>query len=62
MVSLLSDIDAFLAAHQMSEARFGVEALGDKHFVQELRQGRDIRLSTQDRVRRFMLTYRGAAA
>ena len=59
--TLLSEIELFCSAHAMSEARFGVASLGDKHFVRQLREGRDIRLSTVDRVREFMLTFRDAA-
>ena len=61
MSPLLLEIEAFLAAHNMSESRFGQAALSDKQFIKQLRGGRDIRLSTLQRVRQFMLTYREAA-
>jgi hypothetical protein len=61
MPPLISEIDAFLTAHGMTEARFGIDALGDKNFVPQLRAGRDIRLSTDRRVRDFMAAYRAAA-
>lgn len=57
MVSLLSEIETFIEAHGLSATAFGEQALRDKHFVRELREGRDIRLSTQGKVREFMLTY-----
>lgn len=57
MASLLSDIEVFMAAHGLSQTKFGQEALGDRHFVRQLREGRDIRQSTAVKVREFMLTY-----
>lgn len=57
MDSLLSEIEAFLAEHDMSARRFGLEAMRDKHFVDELRKGRRCWLETQTRVRLFMQTY-----
>jgi len=61
MNPLLSDIEAFIETHQMSPTQFGVAALRDKHFIRDLKRGRDIRLSTERRVRQFMLTYRAVA-
>jgi len=59
---LLREIDAFLAARGMSESRFGIEVMGDKHFCRELRKGRDCQASTIDRVRQFIEANRVAAA
>jgi hypothetical protein len=61
MNPLLNDIEAFIETHEMSPTQFGIAALRDKHFIRDLKNGRDIRLSTEQRVRRFMLTYRAAA-
>lgn len=57
MTTLLSEIEMFMSAHGLAETTFGQKALGDKHFVKQLREGRDIRLSTQGKVMQFMLTY-----
>lgn len=57
MDSLLSEIEVFITAHGLAETTFGQKALGDKHFVRQLREGRDIRLSTVGRIKQFMLTY-----
>ncbi len=54
---LLRDVEAFLVAHTMAPTRFGVEALGDRHFVKQLRKGRRVWPETADRVRQFMVTY-----
>lgn len=62
MNTLLSDVEAFLEAHQLAPTRFGADALGDKHFVRQLRQGRRVWPDTETKVRRFMLTYRAVAA
>lgn len=57
MTSLLDDIIAFCEARELSEGQFGILALNDKNFVPQLREGRDIRFSTAERVRRFMVTH-----
>lgn len=58
MITLLSQIEAFRASNGLSEWRFGELALNDRHFIRQLREGRDIRLSTAERVRAFMAGYR----
>lgn len=50
----LADVETFLERHAMDPTRFGVEALKDPRFVFDLRAGRAPRLSTVDRVRRYM--------
>ena len=54
---LLAEIDAFLSARGMSESKFGIEVLGDKHFIRELRRGRDCQASTIDRVRQYIAAH-----
>jgi hypothetical protein len=62
MESLLQDIEAFLETHSatLSPTAFGVGALKDRHFVRQIRKGRRIWPETEQRVRRFMATYRPA--
>lgn len=55
--SLLTDIEAFMAAHGLSATRFGDEAIRDRHFVKTLRNGRRVWPETEAKVRRFMVTY-----
>lgn len=62
MSTLLSEIEAFLTAHNMAATRFGDDALGDRHFVHQLRKGRRTWSETEAKVRRFMDEYRKAAA
>jgi hypothetical protein len=62
MEDLLSAIDRFCSEHGLSDTRFGELALNDKPFVSQLRSGRDVRMSTVDKVRAFMATYRPNAA
>lgn len=57
-MDLLSDIEAFLTAHGMSATAFGDKALGDRHFVRQLRKGRRVWPETEAKARRFMATYR----
>jgi hypothetical protein len=54
METLLPDIEAFLSTHQFSPTRFGDEALGDRHFVRQLRGGRRVWPETEKKVRDFM--------
>lgn len=41
----------------MAASTFGALALKDRHFVQQLRRGRNIQMNTADKVRRFMAEY-----
>jgi len=61
MVSLLSEIEAFLTNTGMGAARFGTAAMGDKHFVRDLRNGRRTWPETESKVRLFMSTFQRAA-
>ena len=57
-MTLLPEIEKFCATHEMTDGQFGILALNDKNFVGDLREGRDVRMSTASKVRDFMLTYR----
>lgn len=56
--SFLAEVDAFLKRHEMSDSRFGKEALKDPNFVLELRGGRSPGINTVEEVRTFMLSYK----
>lgn len=65
--SILTDIEAFIAAHGMAESTFGREALGDWRLIAELRgsDGRRPRRlwpETEDKVRKFMASYAPVSA
>lgn len=51
---LLADIEAFLTRAAMSPTRLGQEALGDKHFVKQLRNGRRVWPETEQKVRAYI--------
>ena len=57
-MDLLLEIEAFLTRSGMSATAFGAKALNDPPFVQQLREGRDPKLSTAERVRAFMRDWR----
>lgn len=57
MDNMLHDIETFCTEREMSEGQFGLLALNDKNFVQQFRDGRDIRFSTAEKVRQFMASY-----
>lgn len=54
MMTLLQQIEAFLKAHSMSATAFGTKSLNDPPFVQQLRDGRDVKMSTVEKVQTFM--------
>lgn len=54
MQTLLDEIEAFLGRSGMTASTFGVEALNDPGFVSGLRNGRDPKMSTAERVRAFI--------
>lgn len=56
-MSLLGEIEAFLSSNGMSATAFGAQALNDPPFVQQLRSGRDPKMSTVERVRKFMADF-----
>lgn len=60
-MTLLTEIDAFLAEASMSPTAFGQRALNDPAFVPNLRAGRDPKWSTVERVREFMREHRATA-
>lgn len=62
MTDLLTDIEAFIEAQGVSPTRFGEEALGDRHFVKQVRAGRRCWPETEAKVRLYMATYRSEAA
>lgn len=56
-MTLLQEIEAFLADTGMSATAFGTKVLNDPPFVQQLRSGRDPKLSTAERIRSFIKEY-----
>ncbi|MCB4863200.1 hypothetical protein K7W03_26870 [Sphingobium sp. PNB] len=58
MAELLNSISSFCEAHGLSEWQFGELALNDRHLIRQLRDGRDLRMSTVERLKAFMATYR----
>lgn len=52
---LLGEIARWLATYRMAESTFGYEATGDPNLMRQLRQGREPRRRTIERVRRYML-------
>lgn len=59
---LLTEIEGFLEETGMSATRFGSLALNDPPFVAQLRDGRDCKLSTVEKVRSFMTAHRREAS
>jgi len=58
MPNLIEQIEVFLTRNGLSDSQFGVLAVKDKNLVRDLRAGRDVRMSTVERVNEFMATYR----
>lgn len=59
-MDIIAEVESFLAKHKISDWRFGELAVNDRHFVRQLRTGREPRRGTVARVRTFMATYRAA--
>ncbi|PZT90746.1 MAG: hypothetical protein DI637_03100 [Citromicrobium sp.] len=53
---LLERIEAHLRERKMTPSRFGREAVNDWKFVSQLRDGREPRAKTVDRVLRYLET------
>jgi hypothetical protein len=58
---ILQAIERFVAQHKMPQTTFGRRALGDANLIENLRSGRELRRSTEHRVREFMASYRADA-
>ena len=56
METMLGDVEKFIKARGMTPSAFGRQSVGDPKLVFELRQGRELRSKTAQRVRDFMLT------
>lgn len=56
-MELIDEIEAFLKATEMSATAFGQKVLNDPPFVQQLRDGRDPKMSTVKKCRNFIEHY-----
>lgn len=54
---LVAEVDDFLERNRIPETTFGRLVMKDPHFVRDLRAGRDLKMSTVERVRTFMAEY-----
>jgi len=52
---LLREINTYLSKTGLAKTPFGLEAVGDGHFIERLHAGRTPGLKTVDQVRRFMM-------
>jgi homoserine dehydrogenase len=55
--NFLNEVERFLVDHDMPPTVFGQKSLADPNFVFDLREGRDVRFSTVDKIRSFMSSY-----
>ncbi len=53
-MQILRDVEKYLKNSNMPAARFGREAMGDPRFVFDLRNGREPRPRTIQRIRAFL--------
>lgn len=58
----LNRIETFLAAHEMSPAAFGRNAVKDPNFILDLRNGRSPSLKMVERVEQYMAEVEQQAA
>lgn len=49
-----ASVEAYLEKHGMTPTRFGREAANDPSFVFQLREGRELRTATRERVVAYM--------
>lgn len=57
MNDLLQDVESFLTKHGLQPTTLGKTAMNDPNFVFDLRAGRDVLRSTEQRIRNFMSEY-----
>ena len=51
---MLGEVDAYLRKSGMAPTAFGRAAVNDPRLVQDLRNGRELRASTQQRIRDYI--------
>lgn len=51
---LIQRIDRYLRARRMAPTRFGRDVMGDPNFVLNLRDGRQLRASTERRIHAWL--------
>ena len=54
---ILSEIDAFLRIHKLSESAFGRLSVNDWKLIRQIKAGRRLWPDTEARIRTFMVTY-----
>ena len=59
---VLPEVERFLEASQMTPTVFGRQALGDPNLVRDLREGRECKRATRQRIRTFMQSFAGRVA
>lgn len=57
-----STVEAFIANNNLTPTRFGKEFVGDPLFVFQLREGREPRFSTREKVLKAISKSEGTAA
>lgn len=55
---LLRDVEAFLTTTGMAASVFGERIMNDRHLVRKLRNGREVKITTADRIRAFITEHR----
>lgn len=55
---ILPDVEAFIAREGMSATAFGLSALGDPRLVHDLRDGRELRRKTRERIFSYLNSVR----
>lgn len=54
---ILKEVEVFIAEHDIPLTTFGRRAVGDPNLIPGLRSGRELRRSTERRVREFMQSH-----
>jgi hypothetical protein len=54
IASLVRDIDVYIERSGMTPTDFGLRSIGDPNLYRHLKNGRNPRLATMDRIRAFM--------
>jgi predicted Ser/Thr protein kinase len=56
---LLAEVEAFLEKTGMRETTFGFETVNDPALVSDLRNGRNVRIDTAEKLRNYIAKNRG---
>lgn len=52
--ALIDQIEAYITAHNLTVTEFGLRSVNDRRLIPDLREGRELRRTTRERILSFL--------